>query len=478
MQLPEEFIASIKSVFGDEVSSKMLSAIELNPIVSIRLNSDKVELYNYKAAVENLHQVSWCSSGFYLQERPKFTFDPLFHLGVFYVQEASSMFLEQIVKQHIKGDVVALDLCAAPGGKSTLLRSLLTTDSLLISNEIVGKRAQILSENIQKWGHPNSIVTNNSSEAFSQLTNLFDLIIADVPCSGEGMFRKDEQAIEEWSLDNVAICEARQREIISAIWPSLKPGGVLVYSTCTFNSAENEENVDWIINQFGAEALQVHIDGEWGVEESILGTVAPTYRFLPHRVKGEGLFMCALRKPLIVGESSDCRLLGRGNKKNKKGKKQDPIVKNCLSEVQKWILNNDNYDFNMLESFIYAFPSLYASHLELLKNAKLHIIHAGIPLAEIKGKSLIPDQALACSLEINMHNFTTVDVSYEQAISFLRKEAVTLPATTSKGLVLLKYKSIPLGFVKNIGNRSNNLYPSEWRIRTSYVMKDIELAVL
>ncbi len=478
MQLPEQFKASIKNVFGEEIGSKMLSAIELNPIVSIRLNPDKLGLHNYEPAVASLHQVPWCNSGYYLSERPKFTFDPSFHQGAYYVQEASSMFLEQIIKQHIEGDVVALDLCAAPGGKSTLLRSLLTTDSLLISNEIVGKRAQILSENIQKWGHPNSIVTNNSSEAFTQLKNLFDVIVADVPCSGEGMFRKDDQAIEEWSLDNVAICETRQRDIITAIWPSLKPGGVLIYSTCTFNTAENEDNVDWMINEFGAEALKVNIQEDWGVEESVLGNEVPSYRFLPHKVKGEGLFMCALRKPLTIGESTDCKYLSRGNKKKKKDKKQDATFKACLTEVRNWILNSDNYDFNTIESFIYAFPTIYSPHLELLKSAKLHIIHAGIPLAEIKGKGLIPDQALACSLEINLNQFEAVEVCYEQAITYLRKEAVTLPATAPKGLVLLKYKSLPLGFVKNIGNRSNNLYPNEWRIRTSYVTKEIELVVL
>ena len=257
-------------------------ALETKPPTSVRVN-DKIA---YQPSSEN---VAWCKSGYYLDERPLFTADPLFHAGVYYVQEASSMFLEQAVKQYFPMADTVLDLCAAPGGKSTLLSQTLAESSLLVSNEIIRSRAYILAENLIKWGNPNVVVTNNEPKDFAILGGFFDAIVIDAPCSGEGMFRKDAGAVEEWSEYNVTLCAARQTEIVSSVWDALKTDGILVYSTCTFNREENEENVQWICNELGAEVLSIDLQGNSDITKSDFG-----YRFYPHKTKGEGFFISVL----------------------------------------------------------------------------------------------------------------------------------------------------------------------------------------
>lgn len=479
MHLPESFTQSIYDTFGQAEGELLLQAIATDPHVSIRLNNRKIEKYNYLPQVDKFQQVPWCTTGFYLESRPKFTFNPLLHQGAYYVQEASSMFIEQVISQYVHEDVVCLDLCASPGGKSTLLNSLISSNSLLISNEIVGKRAQILSENMQKWGASNVIVTNNAPASFRKTANIFDVIVTDVPCSGEGMFRKDEQAIAEWSLENVSVCAARQRDIIEDIWGALKPGGLLIYSTCTFNMAENEDNIRWITEKYGAETLPVEYNKAWGISESLLGSEQQhAYHFLPHKTKGEGFFMAVLRKPKFDGESCNSRVLIKASKEKKKKQQKDTQLKAAYQAVAGWIQDSESFELRNVDSYLYAFPTKYIGYLELLKDMKFHILHAGIPLAEVKGKTLVPSHGLALSNSLKMDSFETFELSYEQAINYLRKEAVTLPATTSKGFVLLTYKLLPLGFVKNIGPRSNNLYPSEWKIRTGYVTIEEQTTVL
>ena len=232
MNLPASFTEYTRALLGVEEYEKLVSALQQEPPVSIRLNRLKV----HRLKVENALSVQppWSSEGIYLDERLTFTFDPLFHAGCYYVQEASSMFVEQVLRQHVTKPVVMLDLCAAPGGKSTHARSVLPEGSLLVANEVIRNRSQILAENLTKWGHPDVVVTNNDPADFSALPSFFDVILTDVPCSGEGMFRKDSVAVEEWSPENVEICWQRQRRIIADVWPSLKPGGILIYSTSTY----------------------------------------------------------------------------------------------------------------------------------------------------------------------------------------------------------------------------------------------------
>ena len=263
MNLPASFTEYTRALLGVEEYEKLVSALQQEPPVSIRLNRLKV----HRLKVENALSVQppWSSEGIYLDERLTFTFVPLFHAGCYYVQEASSMFVEQVLRQHVTKPVVMLDLCAAPGGKSTHARSVLPEGSLLVANEVIRNRSQILAENLTKWGHPDVVVTNNDPADFSALPSFFDVILTDVPCSGEGMFRKDPVAVEEWSPENVEICWQRQRRIIADVWPSLKPGGILIYSTCTYNTKEDEENVRWIQQEFGAESLAVDIREEWNI---------------------------------------------------------------------------------------------------------------------------------------------------------------------------------------------------------------------
>ncbi|MEE1088349.1 MAG: RsmB/NOP family class I SAM-dependent RNA methyltransferase, partial [Bacteroidaceae bacterium] len=284
IQLPTDFFSLMQQQWGSQVAEELCASLSTtDPSVSVRLNPAKAPV-----SALPYEQVPWCADGYYLPERPAFTFDPLLHAGAYYVQDASSMFLSHVVRQYVDRPVVALDLCAAPGGKSTLLHGCLPKGSLLVSNEPMRQRAQVLAENLTKWGSPYTVVSQNYPADFTSLSHLFDFIVTDVPCSGEGMFRKDEQAVRDWSLQNVDLCWHRQRDILESVWPTLKPGGLLVYSTCTFNRYEDEDNVQWIAGQLGAEVLQVSVGPEWNIHGE--------YHFLPGRIRGEGQYMALLRK--------------------------------------------------------------------------------------------------------------------------------------------------------------------------------------
>ena len=465
-------------------------ALDTQPPVSIRFNPRKLATDIQSSCIihPNLHTIDadsrrlvvdiqeaipWCKTGFYLPERPSFTFDPLFHAGIYYVQEASSTFLEQIVRHSISGQkpVTALDLCAAPGGKSTLLQSLLPAGSLLVCNEVVRSRSMTLSENMTKWGLPDYIVTNNDPKDLGRMTHLFDIILADLPCSGEGMFRKDHDSRNEWSVDNVKLCASRQRRIIRDVWDALKPGGWLIYSTCTFNMEENEDNITTLAGELGAKIVPVQLKKEWNITGAIRRNI-PAYRFFPHRTKGEGFFIALLQKDSGVAETA------KSGYKNK----QAAIIP---EHIKKLLLKPDNFlffanerhvqhDNNEVKSFagnnrnassnIYAISKTHEDIYHLLSK-HLRIISKGINLGELKGKDFIPSVSLAMSTEINRKEFHSVELSYEDSIKYLRKESVPLPEDTPLGYILITYKNAPLGFVKNIGNRSNNLYPQEWRIR-------------
>ncbi len=387
--------------------------------VSIRLNPRKVEGDNHNSQFSILNsqfdKVPWCPEGYYLSGRPQFTFDPLFHAGCYYVQEASSMFITHVLRSvtegrffcDITGDVTkepslcyTLDLCAAPGGKSTAMRTVLPEGSILVSNEPIANRAQILLENITKWGWPNCIVTNNYPRDFRKAKTKFDIILCDVPCSGEGMFRKDPATIGEWSLQNVEKCWCLQREIVADAWECLNPGGLLIYSTCTFNIKENEENIRWILENYDAEPIAIPTEPEWNITGSLLeGFDVPVYRFIPGITRGEGLFMCVLRK--------------RGVRSEECGMRND-MPQKTLQKIQG------------------------------LKQISLPTPHS----------SLLED---------------AVDLTYQEALRYLRGEALVLPADTHRGIVTVTYRGVPLGPVKNIGSRANNLYPKPWRIKTTHL---------
>ncbi len=435
--LPEDFINLVAPIFADEMGD-FEAALAQNPSVSVRVN-DKISLPQFS----DVEQVAWCSDGFYLPERPNFTRDPLFHAGAYYVQEAASMFLQQALANFVDKKAKMLDMCAAPGGKSTLIAHYLD-GGVLVANEFVRQRAHILSENVQKWGSPEVIVTNNAPSDFSDFIGVFDAILVDAPCSGEGMFRKDANAIAEWSLQNVRNCVVRQREILEAAWRCLKTDGVLIYSTCTYNRLENEENVQWLCRQFAAEILRIPTEAAWQIAETPEG-----YHFFPHRTRGEGLFMAVLRK---TTSENGAKIRNKNRVK--------PLAQSAFADYLK---NADEYALFSFQNCHFAFPQQYADLLQLCLE-RLNVLHFGVPLAESKGKDLILQAGLALSKAFNEAAFVAVDVDLGTALCFLRCEAIVLP-NAPKGFLVLKYQNLPIGWVKNIGNRCNNLYPAAWRIR-------------
>lgn len=445
MELNKDFVNRIEELFGKELYSRFSQALESEPVVSIRYNEPKM------AVDEELKSVPWASKGRYLPVRPAFTADPLFHAGCYYVQEASSMFLGQVVEQFVKEPVRALDLCAAPGGKSTHLHSLLPTGSMLVSNEPMPLRAQVLAENITKWGNPSSVVTKNMPADFSRFRNFFDLVVVDAPCSGEGMFRKEPKAVEQWSVSNVEMCAERQREILADIWSSLRPGGLLVYSTCTFNSEENEQNVRWIAEELGAEPLAVEIPAEWNITGSLSGDDTPVYRFIPGMTEGEGFFLAVLRKG------------GDEPLEQPRQQRWQPVPEKLKREIEKWVENSASFNFVLNGDVVTAMPKEHTSAMLALQQ-KLCLLYCGLPLATVKNGKLLPMHSLAMSTALCRDAFPAVELELEQALAYLHREALPL-SSQPLGHLLMTYKSVPLGFVKNIGNRANNLYPAEWRIR-------------
>lgn len=377
------------------------------------------------------------------------------------------MFLEQSIRTYVTTPVRCLDLCAAPGGKSTHLSSLLPDGSLLVSNEVIRNRSYILAENLAKWGNASTIVLNNDpAEIGEALPEQFDLIVTDVPCSGEGMFRKDEASVGEWSVENVQLCAARQRRILHDIWPALRPGGLLIYSTCTYNTEEDEENVRHIVEELGAEALPVATDETWHVTGP-LRYGNPVYRFFPHKTKGEGFFLAVLRKE---GDEEYEAENERPTKSSKnKGKKDKKATLPIPQEAWDYFREKENITLEWDGPQLRMIPTAHKSFIDRIRDKRLRILSAGVVVGESKGKDLIPSQALALSQELNPSAFPDAELTWEEAIRYLRKEAITLPEGLQKGYLLMRYQGIPLGFVKHLGNRSNNLYPQEWRIRSGYL---------
>ena len=422
LQLPEAFERRMKQTLGAEFE-RFRQALATPSPTSIRVNLLK------HLPVSEAEGVPWCSTGFYLKERPVFTLDPHFHAGAYYVQEASSMFLEQVVKASVdlRKPVRVLDLCAAPGGKSTHLLDMISSDSLLVSNEVIKTRASILSENIQKWGRANVVVTNNDPEGFGHLAGFFDLVVVDAPCSGEGLFRKDEAAIQEWSEDNVRLCSLRQRRILSDIWPALKENGVLIYCTCTYNEAENEDNLFWLSQQKNVEFIE---KGK---------------RFMPHEINGEGFFISAIRKRSTEAPK-------RTKSSSLKRSKNTPA----------W-LNGDFSVFELNELLI-AMPSALVD--DILQLSPLNIVTRGVAVGTVMRNKVIPEHSLAMSLSLHPDAFPVIDVEKEEALKYLAKETIE-PRDAERGFALIRYQGNYLGFVNRLGNRLNNLYPPNWRIRMS-----------
>lgn len=421
------------------------NSIHESPPVSIRLHPYRT------AGLPASGRVCWCSNGFYLDNRPAFILDPLFHGGAYFVQEASSMFLEQYILQTRLNEkpVTVLDLCASPGGKSTHLLSLLHKDSILVANEAIRSRIPALKENIIKWGYPNVLLTNNDPSAFSELQGIFDLIICDAPCSGEGMFRKDPDSIKHWSEAKVKHCAERQKRIVGQAWKALKPGGIFIYSTCTYNADENEEVLWYLLQNFDAgESIRLNIQGMEGVE--MTENPINIYRFFPHLIKGEGFTIAGLRK------SEKESIPGFRHSKNI-GLSFKPSNRNVhwLNMENGKLYENDGMIIH-LNHQVKCFAENYGY--------RLNLIYAGTPVAEIKGNEIIPSQASCMSILFRRNSFPEIESEHKDALRFLKGET-SFAAEAPEGILLFTYKNLPLGFARKTGNRFNNHYPKGWRIR-------------
>lgn len=455
MEVPATLISSLQNIKGfDEETFKAVHQSG-EQVTSVRLNPNKI--LNIRSSILNFQQerVPWASNGYYLPERPSFTLDPLFHAGAYYVQEASSMFLEEVLKQTVdlSQPLKILDLCAAPGGKSTLIQSLISKESLLISNELIKSRANVLAENITKWGAANVIVTNNDPSNFQRLENYFDVIVVDAPCSGSGLFRKDPAAIEEWSENNVQLCSQRQQRILSDIMPALKDGGVLIYSTCSYSTVENENICDWIANELKVESLKLKVDESWGIiatESEKHGMHG--YRFYPDKLKGEGFFIAAFRKK---GSGSGNRLVGKTKNRSEK------ISTKEMETLKPYVRDIEELCFIKQKEEIIAMPLHLEKELAVIQSA-LYIKKAGVKLGSIIRNELIPDHELALSVIIS-NTVKCIEADKETALQYLRREEIKLQSD-EKGWVLLSYRQLPLGWVKILPNRINNYYPTAWRI--------------
>ena len=416
-------------------------------VTSVRLNPAK---HPDAFSLPFSGDVPWCRDGRYLSQRPSFTFDPIFHAGAYYVQEASSMFLWHALQTTITEPegMKALDLCAAPGGKSTLAATYFEK-GLVVSNEVIRARAAVLAENTAKWGTGNIIVTNNDPAHFQPFGDYFDAMIIDAPCSGSGLFRKDPDAVTEWSEANVELCSQRQQRILADSLPALKEGGLLYYSTCSYSQAENEDIADWLIREMNMDSVEIPVDTAWG----IVATKSPEhgahgYRFYPHRLNGEGFFMAVFRKK---GSDASGRL--------KEQQLVMPAKQEMLQMADFMPLPDGHAYFKQAES-IRAMPEQWLTDLKILA-ARLYIRRAGTEICSIKGKDVIPAHELALSL-FPLGHFPALNLQKEDALQYLRRKEFS--AEGVKGWNLVRCEGLPLGWVKVLPNRVNNYYPAEWRI--------------
>ncbi|HTS43981.1 MAG TPA: hypothetical protein VMH01_06260, partial [Puia sp.] len=451
--LPEELLSSLNGIKGFEKESFEDIHSSGEQVVSVRVNPQKMSEENgqliWNESPEIIPaKIPWSTYGYYLSDRPSFTLDPFFHGGLYYVQEASGMFVEQVLKQSVdlSRQLRILDLCAAPGGKSTLIQSLISAESLLVSNEVIKSRVNILQENMIKWGGSNVIVTNNDPKDFSILENYFDVIIIDAPCSGSGLFRRDPKAITAWSKELVNLCSLRQQRILADAWPSLKKDGVLIYSTCSYSKDENEDVVDWILEKFSTESRRLAIDNNWGIVETISDRHhGYGYRFYPDKLKGEGFYIACLQKK------------GGGNFLHPKIKEK-PIEKPTRNEkelVREYFRTDQVMGFNKYNGMIYALNEHFNSDLSLLRNL-LYLKKAGVLTGKVVSEEFIPEHELALSTVISP-KISFVEADKKTAIRYLRKEDIRIPFS-GKGWALVQYKGHNLGWIKILHNRINNYY--------------------
>ncbi len=520
--LPADFVASLDAILPLGERKLLVEALTMSaPPTSIRLNPYKI------ASPPPGEPVPWCRYGRYLPERPLFTLDPSFHAGAYYVQEASSMFLEHIVREllgdpapatpanqasqaaqtasrphtnpgtpaapltrNLPAGLRILDLCASPGGKTTLLSTLAGLDGLVVANEPVRGRVGALIDNVRAWGLGNTLVTTTDPSAFGAVPHFFDLLVVDAPCSGEGMLRKDPEAAAQWSLANVTLCAGRQKRILAEAWDALKPGGILVYSTCTFNPAENEEIAAWLHENYHCQGVDIPLDPAWGVVRTETQGI-PTFHFYPHKAKGEGFTVTVLQK--AEGKSKHTKIAfstparsersmhsgkfasdspaygGRPSQPGKSASRSpfSPISRKEVDALRSWVDQPDEMRFECINRTFYGYYSRMAPDVKFLSE-RLPAVYSGVAMGELFNYKLRPDHALALfsGLERDPARslFSVAELTEQQVLQYLRMETLD-PALFSEGINLVACNDLPLGWIKRIGHRTNTLLPQALRIR-------------
>jgi 16S rRNA C967 or C1407 C5-methylase (RsmB/RsmF family)/NOL1/NOP2/fmu family ribosome biogenesis protein len=461
MNLPIDFKKNMQAQLGGAFPD-FEKALQADVPVSIRFNDRKLMV-----ATGFLETVKWSNgNGFYLKERPSFTLDPTFHAGAYYVQEASSMFVGEVMRQINTDDkaLTVLDLCAAPGGKSTVLLSEMNDESLLVANEVIRSRYNVLQQNLAKWGFPNIAVTNHDSKDFAALNDFFDVVLVDAPCSGEGLFRKDKNARKEWSPQNVELCTGRSKRILAEAANLVKAGGYLIFSTCTYNDFENIGNAKWLTENFDYQEFKLDIPTDWGITEKELG-----YQFYPHRTKGEGFYLAIFQKNGTT-EIEVTEDYSKKYKKQKKAKKTnnysfkniEKISARHLGLIAKWVEQPGDFAFFTAPGdSVLALPKSLIEKYQKV-DAALSKKAFGIDIGTFKRDDFVPSQELALSDIINQE-LPTWEVDKETALQFLRKEKME----AKSGLIgwqIITYHGLKLGWVKVLKSRINNYYPKNWRI--------------
>ena len=458
--LPETFTGRIRQQFPDDHSG-FLKALDTKPAASIRINPDKMEHLSDGTPAHTpapvTHRVPWSQNGWFLRERPSYTLDPLLHAGAYYVQEASSMFLEHVLAlpELREQSGVILDACAAPGGKSTLIAAQFP-DSLVVANEVIRSRVPALLENSIKWGSGNLVITQNETGRIAALTDFFDLVVADAPCSGEGLFRKDPSARTEWSAAHAQHCAIRQRSILADLWKSIRPGGYMIYTTCTFNPEENERNIAWFLGESNGECLKIPMPPDCDAIREISTGPVTGYGFYPHLTSGEGFFLTLIRKPGRAHERHARRPYLRARQITEPGA-------SAVSKTARWFTGDEHVWFQIKERLHH----IHSSHIDSLHiiASMLSVRYAGTETGKIIRDEIRPAPPAALDIHLDAGHFPQIDCSHEDALSFLRRESLPVPEDSVSGWHLAMYRGLPLGWLKNIGSRMNNYHPKEWRIR-------------
>jgi 16S rRNA C967 or C1407 C5-methylase (RsmB/RsmF family)/NOL1/NOP2/fmu family ribosome biogenesis protein len=466
--LPSEFISSLIKLehFDPDAFQSVHEPGE--QLVSVHMNPGKPLLKDggwpedmADPPFEISGRVPWAPDAYYLSSRPSFTLDPLFHAGAYYVQEASGMFLAYALKQTVdlSQKLRVLDLCAAPGGKSTLIQSLISPDSLLLSNEVIKSRVPVLNQNMTKWGLVNGIISNNDPAHFKQVPGFFDLMLIDAPCSGSGLFRKDPEAAKLWSPELVKLCSQRQQRILTDAWNGLKENGFLVYSTCSYSKEENEDILDMIFRLYPCQSIALYPDPAWNIVETISDQAgARGYRFYPDKILGEGFFLAVIQKKQSVVSLTKDKNFVSGKKTNRKA---DPISRSATLQLNEWIKEGSISYLTVGES-VHALPAGLLNDFDLLRN-KLYLKKAGIRVGKEGGNEWIPDHELALANFLK-DDSPSVNVEKSDAIRFLRGETFDA-GNREKGWRTVCYLGHRMGWVKQLDNRMNNYYPKSWRIR-------------